>query len=154
NWGLDAEGLARLAEMPGLDRLRKLRLANYDTELMRADNPAKEWGEFFRCERLSGLRVLGVDACEFTDADVEALADAPPLAGLTTLTLEQNRIGVPGMWAVLRSPHLRGLKRLALGGNLAAADVEGHEELLEELERRFPGQKPLETFIGYEWFEG
>ena len=44
------------------------------------------------------------------------LADAPPLAGLTTLTLEQNRIGVPGAWAVLRSPYLTGLKRLALGG--------------------------------------
>jgi uncharacterized protein (TIGR02996 family) len=152
SWGLDAAGLERLAAMPGLDRLRKLRLANYDTELMRADNAAEAWAEFFRCERLSGLRFLGIDATELTDADVEGLADAPSLAGLTTLSLEQNRIGIEGVWAILRSPHLKGLRRLSLGGNLDDADLDGEYDLMEELERRFPGQAPLKLFIETGWF--
>lgn len=152
--GLTADTLAHLAQMPGLDRLRKLRLANYDTELMTSDNPAKDWGEFFRCERLSGLRFLGVDCSRLTDADVEALADAPPLAGLTTLTLEQNQFGAAGVWALLRSPYLEGLLRLSLGGIDLEEHDEGHQALLAELEHRFPGQEPLSLFIDQEWFEG
>jgi uncharacterized protein (TIGR02996 family) len=152
SWGLSAETLVQLADMPGLDRLRMLRLANYDSEVDPHGNSAKAWGEFFRSPRLANLRFLGVDACRLTDADVEAIADAPPLAALTTLTLEQNRFDVTGVRAVLQSPHLTRLTRLALGGNKVDSDGEGYEALLEELERRFPGQNPFGLFLEMEWF--
>jgi uncharacterized protein (TIGR02996 family) len=153
SWGLSAWTLPQLAQMPGLDRLRKMRLANYDTEIEPPGRSEEAWGQFCRCPRLSGLRFLGVDACVLRDADVEALADAPPLAGLTTLTLEQNGFSMAGVWAVLRSPYLTGLRRLALGGNDVDQDAEECRALLEALERRFPGQKPLDQFINWEWFK-
>jgi uncharacterized protein (TIGR02996 family) len=153
SWGLSAWTLPQLAEMPGLDRLRKMRLANYGTEIEPPGLSEAAWGPFFRCPRLSGLRFLGVDACMLRDADVATLADAPPLAGLTTLTLEQNRFSMAGVWAVLRSPYLTGLRRLALGGNNVGQDAEGYQALREALERRFPGQKPFDLFIDWEWFK-
>jgi len=147
--GLSDSTLVGLAEMPGLERLRRLHLANYDSALGGTEITAEAWGRFFRCPRLAGLRSLRCEACRLGDANVEALADAPSLAGLTILSLTSNRIGVPGVWALLRSPYLRGVTRLSLEQNVVTGD---DPALQEELERRFPGQDPLRQYDDEGWF--
>jgi hypothetical protein len=142
--GLNERSLPRLAEMPELARLRKLRLANYGTAA-----PTEAWRTFFQSEHLAGLEFLGADACEFTDADAEALAESSSLAGLTVLSLADNRMSIRGVWALLRSPHLVNLTRLALGydSDFEDADPDEYQALLDELASRFPDHNPLEEFI-------
>jgi hypothetical protein len=147
--GLNGDSVRKLAGLPGLDRLTKLRLANYDSPITYAADTPAAWEEFTGCQRLTGLRVFGVDCARLSDADLEVIAASPELAGLHTLTLEQNRFTAIGVRAVLDSPHLKGLKRLSLGGNDSAC-----EELRDELAERFPvGENPLDLFLEMDWFE-
>jgi len=147
--GLTPNTLKELAEMPGLDRLTTLRLANYDSPIAYEGDTAHPWRKFAACPRLAGLRFFGVDCARLTDADLEAIAASPVLSGLHTLSLEQNKFTTTGVRAILVSPHFQNLKRLSLGGN----DGEGFDELEKELGERFPGTNPLDLFLEMEWFQ-
>jgi uncharacterized protein (TIGR02996 family) len=61
--------------------------------------------------------VEGLELSQWTPAVTEQLARLPALAGIRTLDFYNCRIGLRGVRALARSPHLGALEALALGGN-------------------------------------
>src|SRR5262249_52821089 len=88
-------------------------------------------GDLVDCSYLSGLEVLALEFFEpdpppvgfsrsvalLGDEEAAALAACRHLSGLTSLYLQNNRIGPDGIDALLRSPHLGPMERLGLNDN-------------------------------------
>lgn len=145
--GLTEDALAAIADLPELTRLHTLRLANYDSEV-----PMAGWRELIHSPHLRGLRMLSAGACAFIDRHAEALAECPNLVGLSALDLSQNKIGVEGMLAVVQSPHLSGVRRLAFGENVRLHKMESDTpelycQLGAALTERFGSDAPLRDNI-------
>ena len=76
--------------------------------------------------QLTNLRGLDLAQCGLKDADLEKLARAPALGGLTALYLERNRFGVRGVSALVESRVLKNLRVLDLRScGLKETDVAG-----------------------------
>jgi uncharacterized protein (TIGR02996 family) len=145
--GLFEDALAAIADLPQLARLHTLRLANYDSEV-----PLAGWRALIHSPYLRSLRMLSAGACGFTDGHAEVLAECTNLHGLTALDLSQNKIGVEGMLAIVRSPHLAGVTRLGLGANTRLHRMEHdtpelYSQLVAALTERFGSDAPLRDII-------
>ena len=62
------------------------------------------------------LRRLSLVDVGLTDKGAKALSLLPQLTGVTNLDLSANLLGPEGIDAICRSPHLRGVQTLAIGG--------------------------------------
>jgi uncharacterized protein (TIGR02996 family) len=94
-------------------------------------------------EKLDWLRELDLTGCEvLTDGDPEYLADAQGMRNLRVLRVGGNRIGVPGIRALIssRSRFLRNLRQLGLGLNPQLAE---DRPILAEARAAFPDAKVL-----------
>lgn len=63
-----------------------------------------------------GLRRLALIDVALSDSGAVALSRLPQLAGVVHLDLSANLLGAAGIEAICRSPHLRGIQTLAIGG--------------------------------------
>jgi uncharacterized protein (TIGR02996 family) len=115
DFGPNYKDVRRLAAMPELGRLHTLNLSGSARVWAYAEPDPEAWPRFFASEHIRGLRRLGLCQCIADDAAV-ALAASPSLAGLRTLALAHNGVGVAGFLAILRSPHLANLTELWLDG--------------------------------------
>jgi uncharacterized protein (TIGR02996 family) len=117
--GLWAEAFTRLMASPHLAGLKALRL------------PSNNLGNagvasLVRAASLAALEELDISGRGVTERyqddpvvqspGMEALANWSGLAGLRGLTLNGNDFGQVGLRALLRSPHVAGLKRLSMRG--------------------------------------
>jgi uncharacterized protein (TIGR02996 family) len=106
-WGNQSlRGLAALTESPLVESLVELQLS--ETGIGPRDVEALAAAPWRR------LRHLRLRRTRLTDADVKLLAKAPGLAGLMTLDLAENPLDHASALALVRSPHLGGLRRLCL----------------------------------------
>jgi uncharacterized protein (TIGR02996 family) len=71
-----------------------------------------------------GLQELGLAEQALGDEDLERLARAGALQGLTSLDLRKNYLTEGGLASLVRSPHLRGLRVLLLGRSLLSLGYE------------------------------
>jgi uncharacterized protein (TIGR02996 family) len=127
--------------MPELARLRSLTLgAQRDFHALSRLCP-NFLNAVIHSPHLSGLRELFVMDCELRDEHLFALADCPNLTALTTLDLSgKPQMTTPyGQLAILRSPHLAGIKKLSL----ANGDEPENKELIRLVVARFGSDAPL-----------
>lgn len=105
---IGGDGLAALASSPHLDALRylSLRSAAITDDGLRALAAGRAMPKLELLE-------LSLDG-ELTHAGIEALAESPRLATLSSLWLRQTGIGPDGARAIARSPHAAGLRSLNL----------------------------------------
>jgi uncharacterized protein (TIGR02996 family) len=139
----DEETLGKVAVIPELARLHTLHLSsNYGHEI-----EVEGWKLLIHSPHLRGLQSLAAVDAELTDDHAVALAKCKNLAGLVNLDLSGNPITVTGALAIMRSPHLKNLKRFSVaeGGVGGDEDEPGPYRTLVKLVRtRFGNTEPLE----------
>jgi hypothetical protein len=122
--------------MPELARLRSLSFNGLHTHGLSLDC----WRTLIRSPHLSGLRELSATAIGLDDEHLVALGACPNVANLTTLDLSDNVLTTSdGQLAILRSPHLAGVKKLSL----ANGDEPVNGALINLVVARFGSDAPL-----------
>jgi hypothetical protein len=133
SYGIGPNSVQRLAELPSMERVVQLNLANCngkdDALCALAASPY-----------VGQLRALDMGVNKITDRGLVALADSPLLGLLQTLDLTYNQITHVGAEALAKSPRARALRSLKLWHNnlgsqgaLAVAESP-YLTLLEELD--------------------
>jgi uncharacterized protein (TIGR02996 family) len=131
----DSTGIEKLAAMPELARLRSLSFAGFSFRGSHRDI----WNALIHSPHLSGLRELSALA-GLEDEHLLALAACPNMSALTTLDLSGSEMTTSsGQLAILRSPHLTGIKKLSL----ANGDEPQNRELIRLVVARFGSDAPL-----------
>ena len=109
-----------------------------ELELGACDLHGSDVAALFAGGRLRGLRTLSLSYNDIADDGAVALA-AQPFTQLAKLELEGNELTPPGIALLAGSPHLRGLRTLAIGGGFDA-DIDG---ALPALSTGFPALETL-----------
>jgi hypothetical protein len=106
--------LSNVRRMALLARLQDLTSLNLSNNRLHLPGPI---GKVLAGVGWSRLTHLDLDSTGFDDKGVRALAEAPQLSRLRTLSLCGNEISVAGVTALAASPYLGGLRRLGLNHN-------------------------------------
>jgi len=109
-----------------------------ELELGACDLHGSDVAALFAGERLRGLRALALSYNDIADDGAVALA-AQPFTQLARLELEGNELTPRGIALLAESPHLRGLRMLAIGGGFDT-DIDG---ALPALSTAFPALETL-----------
>ena len=102
------------------------------------------WEALIHSPHLSELRKFSATSARLSDEHLISLAACPNMAGLTSLDLSSNWMTTSdGHLAILRSPHLAGLKTLSL----ANGDEPENRELIDLVVARFGSDAPLRRSV-------
>lgn len=127
------ERLPELFARPELSRLSRLWIS------LGGALPPGTWSALMACPYLTGLKALWLDSCGLDNDHLTELAANPRFAGLTELDLSDNPHTFMGQFAILQSPHLKGVKRLSLANGEDPED----EGLIALVTERFGSDAPL-----------
>jgi hypothetical protein len=126
--------LDELGHAPAFTGLRRLELEGCPAP------SALEVAAWLGGPNVPALERLGLSGCRFTDGDAVAMASSPSLRGLRSLDLSRTDVGPAGVRALLHSPHLPVLERLAFGHEDRPEECRAVAELALSL----PSSHPLE----------
>ncbi|MBP3953971.1 TIGR02996 domain-containing protein [Gemmata sp. G18] len=134
------DGIQKLTAMPELARLCSLCFNGSHRVCLSLD----DWEALIHSPHLSGLREFSATAIALEDEHLLALANCSNLTALTILDLSGNRMTTSdGQLAILRSPHLTGVKKLSL----ANGDTPENRELINLVVARFGSDAPLRKSV-------